>query len=149
MSASKKKRYPVNYEKAARRHLKDANLLYEEKRFANAWLLYGFCVECGLSALLVKFEAPLDNFGNIEVGTYRQHMPHMRKAVNDFIQKESSGRQVQSYLVNLPTLKMLDGWLIYHRYYSDEKIPFLGNIDDWKQAAHEVETMLDRLQGAR
>lgn len=63
----------VDYVASARRHVKDAHILLHAGRKANAGQLFGFCVECGLKALLIHIGKPVDNEGNI-MKPYREHM---------------------------------------------------------------------------
>jgi hypothetical protein len=63
----------VDYKSAARRHFKDAELLYKEGRLANAGQLYGFNAECGLKALLATCGVDIDEKGDIDKN-YRKHI---------------------------------------------------------------------------
>ena len=44
----------ADFADAHRRHWKDAELLFEHERWANADHLYGFSAECGLKAIMLK-----------------------------------------------------------------------------------------------
>lgn len=46
-------KYRSDFFNAHQRHWKDAELLYKEKRWANADHLYGLSAECGLKAVMV------------------------------------------------------------------------------------------------
>ncbi|MCY0964707.1 hypothetical protein [Parathalassolituus penaei] len=43
---------------AHQRHWRDAELLFQQQRWANADHLYGFSAECGLKALMIEFGMP-------------------------------------------------------------------------------------------
>lgn len=66
----------VNYEQAARRHLTDAETLFNQGRMPNAGQLYGFAAECGLKAMLLACGVAPDADGGISKRhPLRQHMP--------------------------------------------------------------------------
>jgi hypothetical protein len=53
----------ANYFKAFERHLRDAEILFAKSKWANADLLYGYSVECGLKCLMVIFGMRLEQGG--------------------------------------------------------------------------------------
>lgn len=50
-----------DFEKAHGRHWRDAELLFENQRWANADHLYGMAAECGLKSLMRSFDMPFDS----------------------------------------------------------------------------------------
>ena len=48
---------------AHRRHLRDADALFDASRLANADHLYGMAAECGLKRLMIAFGMETDNTG--------------------------------------------------------------------------------------
>ena len=52
---------PLDYLDAYRRHLSDADRLFDDQRFPNADHLYGLSAECGLKAIMLKFGMPMNN----------------------------------------------------------------------------------------
>ncbi len=51
----------TDFVNAFARHFDDAELLFNHQRFANASQLYGLAAECGLKALMTKFDMPLSS----------------------------------------------------------------------------------------
>jgi hypothetical protein len=58
---------------AHRRHMDDAEFLFQASRLPNADQLFGFAVECGLKSLMSKFGMPIDANGEPTSGTDRKH----------------------------------------------------------------------------
>lgn len=50
----------TDYADAHARHWQDAELLFNQKRWANADHLYGLSAECGLKQLMLGFDMPFD-----------------------------------------------------------------------------------------
>ena len=54
----------TDFHDAHKRHWADAELLYNEERWANADHLYGMAAECGLKRLMLLFGMPFDVAGD-------------------------------------------------------------------------------------
>ncbi len=131
----------VDYVAAARRHIRDAHLLQEGGRLANAGQLFGICVECGLKSLLVRGGASVDADGNLERG-YRKHMPELDTLISGMTTLPD-GRAASTLQSRLPNLASLANWKIDHRYWSESAIPLSGSLQAWEWAALEMDALLD------
>ena len=93
-----------NYLDAHERHLEDADLLFDNARWANAEYLYGLSVECGIKALQ---EAAGQR-------VRRQHLPNLMQNMNYF---EFRGRGHPSrYLLPNEVKTAFGNWSISQRY---------------------------------
>ena len=136
----------VDYMQAARRHLRDAQLLKSENRLANAGQLFGFSVECGLSALLQNYGVPADKNGSIPYKhPYREHMPKLNTVINTSGILNPGGSTMTKYYAMLPGISNLNNWRVEHRYYREAALPLQISLASWEIAAIEVKNMLDQL----
>lgn len=143
---------PVSYEQAARRHLADAETLFNQGRLANAGQLYGFVAECGLKALLLACGVVPDADGGIP-GTHpdkpnrqhplRQHMPSLAGRIASHGQLIPDGPRATNYMAAMPNLSHFDNWSVDHRYRRDSALP-LASVVDWRTVAQQVSSMLDQ-----
>ena len=67
--------HPADFVDAHHRHRADAELLFENDRWANADQLYGFSAECGLKAVMQACGMPVDGATGMPTGKYREHLP--------------------------------------------------------------------------
>ena len=142
----------VNYEQAARRHLTDAETLFNQGRMPNAGQLYGFAAECGLKAMLLACGVAPDTDGGIPAihptkpkkgHPLRQHMPTLTDRIASHGQLIPDGMQATMYMSSMPNLSQFGGWSVEHRYCSDAAAPVTA-VANWRRAAKEVATMLDQ-----
>ena len=133
----------VDYAAAARRHIRDAHLLQNAGRLANAGQLFGIGVECGLKSLLVLGGAPVDGSGNL-TKPFREHMPLLGTLVTELITLPD-GRAASTLQSRLPNLASLSNWKIDHRYWSESAIPLSGSLQAWEWAALEMDALLDEV----
>ncbi len=142
----------VNYEQAARRHLTDAETLFNQGRMPNAGQLYGFAAECGLKAMLLACGVAPDTDGGIPAihptkpkkgHPLRQHMPILTDRIANHGQLIPDGLQATMYMSLMPNLGQFDDWSVDHRYCSDAATPETS-VAQWRHAAKEVATMLDQ-----
>ncbi len=141
MSATPQPR--VDYLASARRHIKDAHVLLHAGRKANAGQLFGFCVECGLKALLVRAGATVDADGNLLKSTgLREHMPKLGQLITTMTTLPD-GRSAGMLHSHLAHLGMLRDWHTDHRYWRSPAIPLAASLDNWEMAALEVDSFLD------
>ena len=68
---------PADFADAHRRHLEDAELLFDRERWAKADHLYGLSAECGLKAVMRSLGMPVDAVGMPREREHRQHMPDL------------------------------------------------------------------------
>ena len=74
-----------DYDDAPRRHLDDADTLFDLDRFANADYLYGLSAECGLKAVIQR-ERMIDDEGTRALEpTYRKHLPGLWGLFVDYV----------------------------------------------------------------
>src|SRR2546428_7127370 len=71
---------PEDYAAAATRHFKDAVLLEENRRLANADHLFGFAAECGIKRALVELPGFLEQ-GKL-APAYHKHVNHLCDSVH-------------------------------------------------------------------
>ena len=133
----------VDYAAAARRHIRDAHLLQNAGRLANAGQLFGIGVECGLKSLLVLGGAPVDGSGNL-TKPFREHMPLLGTLVTELITLPD-GRAASTLQSRLPNLASLSNWKIDHRYWSESAIPLSSSLQAWECAALEMDALLDEV----
>ena len=131
----------VDYAAAARRHIRDAHLLQNAGRLANAGQLFGIGVECGLKSLLVLGGAAVDGSGNL-TKPFREHMPLLGTLVTGLMTLPD-GRAASTLQSRLPNLASLSNWKIDHRYWSESAIPLSSALPAWECAALEMDALLD------
>lgn len=128
------------------RHFKDAQLLENNQRLANAGQLYGFCAECGIKALLISLGYPTDTEGS-PVKKPSNGEPCIRVHINQLAAIKTpmdiyaSGRNGAKYLALIPNIHFFRDWSIEHRYYDEQQIP--SSLSAWRQAAIEVRQMME------
>jgi hypothetical protein len=72
----------TDYKNAARRHYKDAEILYSRLRWANADQLYGLAAECGLKAVMVGLCASTKSSGDLKKPKHSVHInKHLIKSL--------------------------------------------------------------------
>lgn len=139
----------VNYSESARRHFIDASTLLGGSRQANAGQLFGIAAECGIKAILVACQVPVDADGSINKPTgvrgkgFKEHWPHLGQALTNMASAIPDSRTASTYLSLIPNLSHFSDWLIEHRYWRDAALP-LTSIARWQTAASEVMAALDK-----
>jgi hypothetical protein len=96
---------------AHRRHLKDADWLFQSQRWANADHLYGIAAECGLKALMEKMKGgSLDREDKL-------HVMEDKKTSNAWVRYQTyiSGH-AKAIKLALPTGNPFSDWLVSQRY---------------------------------
>lgn len=142
---------PTSYAEAARRHLIDAEALFQSGRQANAGQLYGFVAECGLKALLIASGVPADADGGIaknnpannKAHPLRQHVPTLLDRIVAHGALIPDGALATKYMATLSSKNHLKDWSVDHRYWRESSLP-LSSVPNWRTAAHEVGNMLDQ-----
>ncbi len=128
--------YPADFADAHRRHLEDADLLFDHARWANADQLYGLGAECGLKAVLTMEDVSIQ-------GRYRQHVQQLWPEFVSF----ANGRRGADHLSRLPGGEPFKDWSHHDRYahrrHFDEVV-----VAPHRNAAREVRVMVrDAIQG--
>ncbi|WP_333977214.1 hypothetical protein [Burkholderia cepacia] len=132
----------INYFDSARRHLGDGHCLQAAGRLANAGQLFGFSVECGLKAVLVRLGVQTTLDGNIARATgLREHEPKLSNAIST-LSTLPDGRAASVLLAHLPSLGAMGDWSVDHRYWDTGSVP-VTSLGNWELAALEVDSMLD------
>ena len=123
--------HPEEYCHAHRRHWKDAELLFEQRRWANADQLYGLSAECGLKALMPDLGMPVE---------YK----HLEEIWPDFAQFATSaqGRVNARYVALLPSRTPFSGWSVQNRYAHSRYFP-KSVVEPHRKAACAVRRMVD------
>ena len=111
---------PVDYVASARRHLKDAHILMNAGRQANAGQLLGFAIECGLKALLIACGIVPDADGGVPPGSpFRQHMPTLNNRLVSSGHLIPDGPRSAHYRAMVPNVSALSDWSVDHRYHRE------------------------------
>lgn len=111
---------------AHRRHLSDADHLFQAERWANADHLYGIAAECGLKALMEKLR------GSPLASSDRLHIMEEKKPSNAWLKYQTyiSGH-AQASKFSLPILSPFSDWLVSQRYANR------SNFDRARVQAHQ------------
>jgi hypothetical protein len=107
----------TDYQKAARRHYDDAELLYDNSRWANADQLYGIAVECILKTIMVGLGASVDPATG-DLTKHKKHLQHNKPDKDlwpEFIYF-ANGRNGAKYAGLLPSPNPFHNWAIEQRY---------------------------------
>lgn len=135
----------VDFRQAAKRHFKDAELLMDQARQANAGHLYGFAAECGIKALLVWKGYPSDPVSGeiIEKKSkkFRVHIHELTKNIN-MVYTFLDGRGAARYLAMVPNIGDFSDWKTDHRYYIESALP--PSVLNWRKVSREIMQMLDQ-----
>lgn len=99
---------PSDFYNSFERHKKDAELLWNSNRWANADHLYGLAAECALKALLLTQGIQISH------RKYKKHINDLWDQYNRFMQTRSI------YLI--PTSNPFSNWNIAQRYENEINI---------------------------
>lgn len=122
---------------AHRRHLEDAELLYDRSRWANADHLYGLSAECGLKAVVSIHHIPIK-------GDYRKHVPDLWSTFEDF----ARGHSGKAHLELLPDGAPFADWSIDGRYANRRDFES-GNVAPHRDAARLVRLVVQNAEQDR
>lgn len=100
----------ADFPDAHERHWKDAELLLDKKRLANADHLYGLSAECGLKALMQAFGMQVTSFGHPE-GKDKVHVERVWQRYESYRWGHPFGVRYP-----LPLKNYFSDWDINHRY---------------------------------
>lgn len=109
----------VSFTEAARRHTKDAKLLDQAGRLANANHLWGFAAECSLKAVLRAVDPTLFEADGRPKKPYKKHVDALWGQVHAFF----TGRSMSRLASTLPTANPFAGWSVDARYDADADAP--------------------------
>ena len=130
--------HSADFADAHRRHLEDADLLFDRERWASADHLYGLSAECGLKAVMRSLGMPVDAGGKPR-GKYMQHMPGLWPVFLDFV----DGRSDMLAARTIPDGKRFDDWSIHDRYAHRQWFR-RDNVEAHRRGAQEILDMVER-----
>ena len=133
--------YPADFSDAHSRHWEDAELLYDDERWANADQLYGFSAECGLKAAMKSLGMDVDPATGAP--TERRHWKHVEKLWPQFTGFAKS-RGGSRYLALLPSGSPFNDWSIDDRYANSSHFEE-ANVNPHRQAALAIRGMVQRM----
>ena len=129
--------HPADFINSHRRHLEDADLLFDEARWPNADHLYGLGAECGLKAVMLNLGMKVDDSGTPREREHKQHVNDLWPAFQDFAQDRDGG----AYLALLPDGEPFDNWSIRDRYASRHHF-CCANVALHRDAAHRIDDLV-------
>lgn len=133
----------VDYVASARRHHRDAQLLWAEGRAANASQLWGLAMECGLKVVLLAAGVVPEADGSLpDRRRFREHLPTLADRVDLLGHLIPDGRLAHRYLALLPGRAAFANWAVDQRYWHEDALP-AATLPAWQAAADEVARMLD------
>lgn len=132
--------HPSDFSNAHGRHWEDAELLFDSDRWANADQLYGFSAECGLKAVMMSFEMPVDSAGTPTEPKNKSHVQHLWPIFQAFLE----GRRANRYLRLLPKGEPFVNWSHHDRYANREHFSE-ENVTPHREAARGIRGMVRRL----
>lgn len=104
--------HPADFVDAHRRHWQDAELLFDQSRWANADQLYGFSAECGLKAVMKALGMSVEPDGKPTDEQHRKHVQELWPVFKSFV----NGRSESHYLSQLPNGEPFNNWSHHNRY---------------------------------
>lgn len=129
----------ADFADAHRRHLEDADLLFDNDRWANADHLYGLSAECGLKAIMLGLDMSVDATGTPTEREHKRHVNGLWPVFRDFTRKHSGGK----YLSLLPDGTPFDDWSIDDRYANRGHFQ-RANVAPHRAAANKVGEAVQR-----
>lgn len=124
---------------AHNRHWKDAELLFNAKRWANADHLYGLAVECGLKQLMVALGMSVDSTTGSPID--QKHLFHADRAWTCFESYCSGHHNGAGY--KLPQKDPFFDWKISQRYAHQNKFS-QKNVEPHRQGAEVVYQLIQK-----
>ncbi len=122
------------------RHLRDAEILYAQSRFANADHLYGFAAECGLKRLMLRFGMPMGGHGP-QKKKDRIHADEIWKRYESYRSKHVFGAQ---FMLCIPPNPFVN-WNAHQRYEHQSQFNQVV-VDPHKAAALHVNSLIKKAQ---
>lgn len=122
----------TDFKNAYDRHQKDANSLFDNRRYANADHLYGLAAECALKAVMVGLAPTLvDKNSDFLNQADKIHIDKLWNHFRFFLQ----GRSASSYLAHVPGSNPFNKWTVNSRY-ANQKIFIKSNVLPHRQAVN-------------
>ena len=129
--------HAADFTDAYSRHWEDAELLYGNRRWANADQLYGFSAECGLKAVMIVLGMQVDDAGPVEL-KYRKHVQDLWPIFQQF----AADRNEAEYMSLLPNGEPFSDWSHHDRYAHRENFK-KANVEPHRRAAQGIQQMME------
>ncbi|MDE0030797.1 MAG: SAM-dependent methyltransferase [Deltaproteobacteria bacterium] len=130
--------YPADFFDAHSRHWRDAELLFQADRWANADQLYGFSAECGLKAVMERLGMATDDTGKPEAGEHRQHVQDLWPTFLVFAAERGGDRLASRLPGDMPFADWSQADRYAHGEHFDE-----GIVRPHREAASAVADMVE------
>lgn len=129
----------LDYHDAADRHWRDAHLLIQWQRFANADQSFGFFTECALKYIMYKNGMELAS-GKPKEKLYRSHIEQLWGYFTTFMEKRDGGSYISAmgYGAN-----PFSDWSVAQRYWNSRCI-VLEKVESHRAAAQSVFSILSQ-----
>ena len=131
--------HSADFTDAHNRHWEDAELLYGNKRWANAGQLYGFSAECGLKSVMLLLGMKVDDTGR---PVEPQHRKHVQDLWPIFVQFATE-RNGSEYMPLLPNDEPFSDWSHHDRYAHRRRFD-KANVDPHREAAQGIRQMVEQ-----
>ena len=131
--------HPPDFMDAHRRCWEDAELLFENERWASADQMYGFSAECGLKAVMEGLGMLVGDDGKPE-HRYRKHVQNLWPEFEDFASRLQGGTQ---YLKLLPEGQPFSDWSHDDRYANRDHVD-KERVTSHRLAAQKIANMAER-----
>ncbi|MFP3043697.1 hypothetical protein LQZ19_17945 [Treponema primitia] len=123
---------------AFERHFKDAELLFNNSRWANAGQLYGYSAECGIKCLMEAFGMNLDPTGEKPENPKDQvHLPQL------LIRYESYRKDYDADEFCLPEPNPFSSWSITDRYGNESNFNEMY-VNPYKEGIVDIQALIYR-----
>ena len=132
--------HSADFANAHVRHWRDAELLFQAGRWANADQLYGLSAECGLKAVMVADGLPIDT-ASPKYRKYWKHVDTLWDIFRTFVQGSRTGR----LLHHLPQPNPFASWSVEHRYANGVHFD-RQSVDPHRTAARRVRSFYLRIR---
>lgn len=131
--------HPADFVDAHRRHWEDAELLFDDARWASADQMYGFSAECGLKAVMKALGMRVDDAtGAPEEKKYWKHVQDLWPVFRTFAQ----GHGGERHLHRLPEENPFRDWS-HHDRYAHRRHWMEANLGRHRDAARGVRNMVE------
>ena len=131
--------HPADFGDSHRRHWDDAELLFGEKRWANADQLYGFSAECGLKEVMRVLGMPVDTVSGKPIG--QQYLRHVQDIWGTFL-TFVAGQEGGYYATRLPQGQPFGNWS-HHDRYAQSNCFSRGGVEPHREAAEQIKGMIE------
>lgn len=109
----------IDFKNAAMRHYKDADFLFDKKRYANADHLYGLAAECALKAVMVGLDSSIAEIttGDLINQADKKHIDKLWDHFRIFLQNRSASVYLSCVSIHR---NPFSSWQIADRYKNEK-----------------------------